>query len=147
VKPKELDCSQEQWPSRQSLPNHQKMKPLRVYDLLKKRVLVTRASARTLHHPLAVAVVEGQGELILDFSGVEGLTPSFLDELLTIIGELVTEIDNTHPLVKVLNAPTGLSLKFAAVARGHGLTILERDQRAWLICQSEESPAHKSRKV
>ncbi len=67
------------------------MMPLRIYDLLHKQVLVSRDTARAIQPQLVAALVEGQGELVLDLSEVDGLTPSFFDETLSIIGEALPE--------------------------------------------------------
>ena len=63
------------------------MKPLGIYDLLGKRVLVTRDSARAIQQQIAGELLDGRGEVVLDFEGVLGLTPSFLDETLHIVEE------------------------------------------------------------
>lgn len=101
------------------------MKTLRMYDLLDKRFLVTRASARAFSQELAAALAEGYGEVALDFSGVEGLTPSFLDEILTVIEECVSRISEMQPRVTITNSPTQLSSKFALLGKGHNLAIKE----------------------
>ena len=48
------------------------MGSLKIFDLVRKRVLVTRSSARELESDLADALVEGDGEVTLDFAGVDG---------------------------------------------------------------------------
>ncbi len=112
------------------------MRALKVFDLLKKRVLVTRQSARAIEAELGRALAEGQGELVLDFSGVEGITPSFLDETLSVIEEFFQRMNGGEFRVKIENPPTQLSSKFAAVGRGHGLDIRESDGKAWIIFKS-----------
>ena len=56
------------------------MMTLRIFDLVQKRVLVSRDSARTIQPQLVAALADGLGELVLDLSGVDGFTPSFFDE-------------------------------------------------------------------
>ncbi len=107
------------------------MKPLKIYNLLGKRLLVTRESARSLGPALTELVAAG--EVVIDFCGIEGLTPSFFDELLTVIERCAHKNDKEQLKVVVLNPPTQLSAKFEAVGRGHNLTIEKSDSGAWVI--------------
>lgn len=109
------------------------MVPLRVYELLGKRVLVTRDSARAIKGQIAEALNDGRGEVLLDFEGVMGITPSFLDETLHIIEECVAAIEGNRLRVKVLAPPTELSSKFLAVGRGHGLGVRKSEDGSWII--------------
>ena len=109
------------------------MPSLKIYDLLKKRVLVTRDLARSLQPQLAAALVEGRGEVELDFSEVAGLTPSFLDETLAVLEECAQETPSGEFRVIVKNPPTELSSKFAAVGRGHELSVRMSDGGTWVI--------------
>ena len=84
-------------------------------------------------------MAEGHGEIAMDFTGVDGLTPSFLDETLTVIEECLDGTSDKQLLVKVMNPPTQLSSKFAAVARGHDLLIKESDSGAWIISRGAEA--------
>ena len=99
-----------------------------MYDLLRKRVLVTRGSARSIETKLAAALAEGNGEIALDFTGVDGITPSFLDETLTIIEESAKQRTQGPVRVTVEHLPTQFSSKFAAVGRAHGLDIQVRER-------------------
>ena len=109
------------------------MGSLKMYDLVGKRVLVTRSSARKLAPYLADALVGGGGEVTLDFAGIDGLTPSFLDEILLVLEESVLASGGSRLRVEVLNSPTQLSSKFAAVGRGHGLVAKESESGTWII--------------
>jgi len=109
------------------------VKTLKIFDLLGKRILVTRESARTIQPVFAAALGEGNGEVGLDFAGVEGLTPSFLDETLSIMEECVQSYPGARLRVVVTNPPTQLSSKFMAVGRGHHLTIKVVESGAWII--------------
>jgi hypothetical protein len=106
---------------------------MRVFDLLPRRVLVTRESARSIAVPLALALERGQGEIALDFSGIEAVTPSFVDEVLNVVDESRGSGDRASLRVRLLNPPTRLSRKFSAVGRGHGLRISESADGAWTI--------------
>ena len=66
------------------------MTTLRIFDLVQKRVLVSRDSARIIQPQLVAALADGLGELVLDLSDVDGLTPSFFDETLSIVEEALS---------------------------------------------------------
>ena len=109
------------------------MKTLKIFDLLRKRNLVTRKSARTIQPVFAAAVGQGNGEVGLDFAAVDGLTPSFFDETLSVVEECVQSCPGAHLRVVVTNPPTQLSSKFMAVGRGHRLTMKVAESGAWII--------------
>ena len=113
------------------------MKTVNIYELLQRHILVTRDSARSIQPALAAALANSRGEVALDFLGVDGLTPSFLDETLAIIEECFDGADLTPLRVLVENPPTRLSSKFAAVGRGHGLSIEESDGGDWIISRAD----------
>ena len=87
------------------------MASVNLYELLRKRVLVTRESARAIKASLLDALAKDGNEVTLDFSGTEAVTPSFIDELMDVLGELAAP---TKWNVRVLfvNPPTRLSSKF-----------------------------------
>ncbi len=108
------------------------MSCLALHDLLKNRVLVTRASARGLAPAIETAIRDARGALKLDFSRVDGMTPSFLDELLSVVEEAFARL-NVHSFrVEILNPPTALTAKFAAIGRGRELSLTE-SVGAWII--------------
>ena len=109
------------------------MESLKIFDLVRKRVLVTRESARSIETFVRAALVEGHGEFELDFSGVDGLTPSFFDETLAILEEGAEESDQPQFSIFMTNTPTELSSKFHAVSRGHNLTMENLEDGTWLI--------------
>jgi hypothetical protein len=107
---------------------------LSVYDLVHKRALVTRQTARAVGVALTTALPrEAGGEVVLDFSGVEAVTPSFVDEALGSIEEMLRSSDGNQLRLVFVNLPTRLSAKFAAVGRARGLDISESDSGAWII--------------
>ena len=61
----------------QSPPRRQAMKALEIHKLLRRRVLVTRESARTILPELAAALAEDSKNVAFDYCGVEGMTLSF----------------------------------------------------------------------
>ena len=116
------------------------MKTIRLYDLVGRKVLVTRDSARSIQPYLAAALEGGDREVALDFEGVDGMTPSFLDEILSVIEEQGEDASEAHFSVIVKNPPTALSAKFAAVGRGHGLTIKESSDVGWTLKRERTEP-------
>ena len=109
------------------------MRTIKIYELLQRRVLVTRGSAREIEPELVAALVEGQGEVEIDLFSVGGLTPSFFDETLAIFEEKMADTNGEQFRLTVRNPPTQLSSKFVAVGRGHGLTVTESESGAWII--------------
>jgi hypothetical protein len=110
------------------------MKTLGAMQLLGKRVLVTRNSARELQNALSTMLAQHDDEVAIDFGGVEGVTPSFVDELLLVIEETPRRSSPSNGLrVVFLHPPTRLSTKFAAVGRAHGLLIDEAPDGSWIL--------------
>jgi hypothetical protein len=108
------------------------MPTIAIRDHASTRVLVTRRSARDLAEPIREHLGT-QAALDLDFRGIEGVTPSFLDELLHVIEEQAAEAGVSLFQVTISNAPTRLSSKFEAVGRGHGLLVEEVATGTWRI--------------
>jgi len=76
------------------------------------------------------------GSLTLDFEGVEAMTPSFVDELLGVLGEAVNDNTGEHPQqLTLLHTPTRLSEKFIAIARARDVEIAELDEGTWSVTQ------------
>jgi len=122
------------------------MPTLRVNDIIKDKVLVSRESAHLVEDALRALMVAPRDDadssnassLTIDFEGVEGMTPSFLDELLTILECLAaaqTNAPSCHLIVA--NPPARLSRKFEAVARGHRLFVRALPDGSWLVSDSE----------
>jgi hypothetical protein len=109
---------------------------LRVYDVVRKRALVTRQSARAVGDALAAALESPRGEVVLDFSGIDAVTPSFVDEALGSIEEMLGKSRRNQLRVVFVNPPTRLSAKFAAIGRARGLEIKESDNGVWVITAS-----------
>ena len=109
------------------------MKRINLYEIIGKRVLVTRESARSIQTIVGRALLEGNGEIELDFSGINGLTPSFFDETLTIVEEGANAGVQPRIHITMTNTPSELSSKFNAVGRGHNLTIESLEDGTWVI--------------
>ena len=108
------------------------MNALVVCDVLKDPILVSRESARLLEAPLRLLDV---GSIVtVDFNGVEGISPSFFDELLTVYESVLGDalIDIFQLIID--NPPTELSSKFVAVARSHQMVIHHVDSnKSWIL--------------
>ena len=109
------------------------MTTLRVHDLLPKRALVTRDSARPIRQSLASADIPTANEIVLDFSGIDAVTPSFVDEILGMLDKAFRRAKRDQFRLLLLNPPTRLSAKFSAVARARGLHISEPQSGAWTV--------------
>lgn len=121
---------------------------LRVHDVLKDRILVSRESARLLESALSSTMVSagtageacGTMPVTVDFEGIEGIAPSFLDELLSIFESLIgAETNGVERCLIVANPPTRLSLKFEAIARGHGMSIRALSDGSWFLTGTRDS--------
>jgi len=124
------------------------MLTLRVHDVLKDRILVSRESARLLESALSSTMVSagtageacGTMPVTVDFEGIEGIAPSFLDELLSVFESLIgMATDGVERCLIVANPPTRLSLKFEAIARGHGMAVRALPDGSWFLTDSQDS--------
>jgi len=111
------------------------MGTVKMYEALGKRALITRASAGAIKQALAEASEDE--ELVLDFSGVEAVTPSFVDEALAVIEDGLGRIRKPPRLI-FLHPPTRLSSKFAAVGRARQLDITEAVDGSWIVSSAPE---------
>ena len=121
------------------------MHTLRVNDVLKDRILVSRESAHLLEDAMRAMLPDartpgnpsGTTSMGVDFEGIEGIAPSFLDELLSIFESLIgSETNGRERCLVIVNPPTRLSLKFEAVARGHGMSVRALPDGSWLLTDS-----------
>ena len=109
------------------------MTSLKVHDLIRKRALVTRQSAEPIRRALADARESDVNSITLDFSGVDAVTPSFVDELLAIFEMTLSRVGDREITISLVNPPTRLSTKFAAVARARGFDIVESENGTWVV--------------
>lgn len=118
------------------------MHTLRVRDVLDDRILVSRESAHLLEDALSAMMGDAEtpenpsdeASTAVDFEGVEGMAPSFLDELLSIFESLIgKEINDPQRGLIVANPPTRLSLKFEAIARSHGMSVRALPDGSWFL--------------
>lgn len=109
------------------------MSAVRVFDLLTRRVLVARSSAREIASAIERALSEGDGAVELDFEGIEGVTPSFVDETLGVIQAILERTHIGLERIVVSHPPTRLSSKFKAIGRGRNLVLTETAEGTWVI--------------
>ncbi len=118
------------------------MRTLRANDILKDKILVSRESAHLLEDALSAMMADaGQDEnssettsIAVDFDGVAGIAPSFLDELISVFESLIgAKTDARQRCLVIANPPTRLSLKFEAIARGHGMSVRALPDGSWLL--------------
>ena len=112
------------------------MNTIELYKIFNKRVLVTRQSARSIASDIENALGGGAGKIVLDFTDVAGVTPSFMDETLSVIEERAKAQNGAALSIIIENSPTKLSSKFAAIGRAHGLDMREVDGATWVITKS-----------
>ncbi len=123
---------------------------LRVNDILKDRILVSRESAHLLEGALNAMMApattpgdtSGRTSMTVDFEGIEGIAPSFLDELLSIFESIIgSGTSGLERCLVVANPPTRLSLKFEAIARGHGMSVRAHPDGSWLLTDTRNTGA------
>ncbi len=110
---------------------------LRIRDVIQDRILVSRESARLLGAPLRQLVGQGtlqagsppRGDVTVDFEGIDGMAPSFLDEFLGVLESTV----GTGARILFVAQPARLSLKFEAVARSRGLRVAQDEGGRWVF--------------
>lgn len=98
------------------------------------KILLARETAQRLREPMTQAMRSAEvGELEIDYRGVEGMGPSFVDELLAVVEELITDRARSRVHIVFTHPPARLSLKFTAVGRGRGYTAAERGDGSWIL--------------
>ena len=107
------------------------MSSLNVFETTGKRVLMLRETARTIAPELSNLIRGGDGTVTLDLSGINLITPSFLDEALKVTEECFTDSGLNFSSLIVAPIPTVLSSKYLSVAKAHGLSIREIESGDW----------------
>ncbi len=110
---------------------------LRIRDVLREKILVSRESARLLAAPLRQVISQGtlpagsqsSRDVTVDFEGIEGMAPSFLDEFLGVLESTV----GVGSRIRFVAQPARLSLKFEAVARSRGLQVTQENGGRWVF--------------
>ena len=126
------------------------MHTLRANDILKDKILVSRESAHLLEDAMNAMMADtttpgnpsDSTSLAVDFEGIEGIAPSFLDELVSIFESIVgSRTDAPERCLVIANPPTRLSLKFEAIARGHGMSVQALPNGSWRLTDSRNTSA------
>jgi hypothetical protein len=100
---------------------------------------VSRESARPIVEAIREAIRaaedsdEGETMVVVDFEGIAGIAPSFMDELLSAFDLNGRSRGAFSGSVIVANPPTRLSLKFEAIARAREMSISLRPDGSWLL--------------
>lgn len=108
---------------------------MKVNDILRRRALGARSSARELQGILAEEARDTE-TLVIDFDGIGAIAPSFVDEILTMVAEM-----RTPGLRRVVfaNAPMRHSLKFSMLADAHSQDIeydASGERETWILTPS-----------
>lgn len=103
-----------------------------VFDVIERKVVIARSSARQLEPRLAEAKEQGSDEISLDFTNVVGVGPSFVDELIGVIQDVFGETMGSVT-VRLINPPSRLSDKYLAIGRGRQLEVSEDADGAWRL--------------
>lgn len=115
------------------------MTTVRIRDLLGRRILVTRDSARSIKPILAAAIERAEHQLDLDFTAVAGAAPSFLDETMAVIDEVTPVADEQQTKVRLLNLPPRLWTNVVRAGKRHGLTLEHQSDAVFTISKRERT--------
>jgi len=108
------------------------MQTIEVFQLLQRKILVTRESASAVREVIESSIRK-EGEVALDFSGIDAVTPSFVDEILGIIDDARASASRREVRVVFSHAPTPLSAKYLAIGKRHRSTMSQSAPNAWEI--------------
>lgn len=108
------------------------MRTIEVFQFLQRKILVTRESASAVRDAIESAI-RADGEVTMDFSGIDAVTPSFVDEILGMIDDARAGSSRREVRVVFVHTPTPLSTKFLAIGKRHGVTISQSGSEAWEI--------------
>jgi hypothetical protein len=108
------------------------MRTVELFQLLQRKILVTRESASAVRDVIETSI-RAEGEVVLDFSGIDAVTPSFVDEILGIIDDARTKSARREVRVLFSHAPTPLSAKYLAIGKRHGARMSQSASDDWEI--------------
>ena len=114
------------------------MNSVRIYDLLKKRVLVSRGSARSVEGNLRAALDAGTGRATVDFTSVAGIAPSFLDEVFHVVREYASQMGAAETSLVLSHAPPHLESKLRLLAKTHGFALNKGTDDDWVVHATAE---------
>jgi len=108
------------------------MRTIEIFQLLQRKILVTRESASAVREAME-SPIKVDGEVTLDFRGIDGVTPSFVDEIVAMIEDARVASSRSEVRVIFSHTPTPLSSKFLAIGRRHGATMSQPTSDVWEI--------------
>jgi hypothetical protein len=108
------------------------MRTIEIFLFLNRKILVTRESASAVRDAIDSSI-KADGEVTLDFTGIDAVTPSFVDELLAMIDDARSASSRHEVRVVFAHTPTPLSAKFLAIGKRHGATMSESGSDSWEI--------------
>jgi hypothetical protein len=109
------------------------MVTVKVHDLMHRRALITRESAEAIKVAIASAF-ERNNEVALDFSEIDAITPSFVDELVGSIDEAIRGAHGRNARLIFLNVPTRLSASSLPQVNG-------KSENPWQLTRARRSVA------
>src|SRR5712692_10768699 len=108
------------------------MRTIEIFHFLNRKILVTRESAAAVRDAIDSSI-RADGEVTLDFTGIDAVTPSFVDEILGMIDDARAGSARREVRVVFAHTPTPLSAKFLAIGKRHGATMSQAGSDAWEI--------------
>jgi hypothetical protein len=108
---------------------------LNLHDTAKRRVLSSRATARSITPVISELLIGGNGSpgLTIDLEHMATVTPSFFDELLHVIVESMSSRGIVTPVIDLTNTSQHQSRRFTAVCRAHDMKMARVGPDHWRI--------------
>ena len=103
------------------------MTPLMAFEVLGKRALVSRSTAKTLGNALEALMPSSDDLITIDFVDIQAVSPSFVDEILASYVRLADDPNYTGQSLRLINMPTRLSLKFKSIGTSHAFSTAEKE--------------------
>lgn len=110
-----------------------------MHEFAASPVLVTRKSAQAIG-PLLRGALRQSATAVLDFEGIEGTTPSFIDEMLRLIRVALGDSTRTTADVLVKNFPAPGVSRLPILAELHGLMVSQSSPSTFRLELGPESP-------
>lgn len=94
-------------------------------SLIPKIAITSRDSVKAAAAAINEEIGLG-GDIVFDFTGVQAVAPSAVDELLNSIAQRSAGRD-----IRFFGMSSGATWKFEAIARAHGRTLIESGPNSW----------------
>lgn len=102
------------------------MPPVTLADLIPQIAITSRGSVSVVADSINNRIEAGSGAIVFDFTGIQAVGPSVVDELLHSIARRSAGRD-----VRFANMTSGATWKFEAIARAHRRTLVESGPNSW----------------